>query len=913
MATDYCSVAADDEMSQTIVSSEHDAVARFIVNPVIVLRTGGLPISASTFPSGSALACQSKAAEDAAKITALSQIVCQQLESLLPAAFALGVSCGRAILGTKRALFNGKLPNERHIADVAMLFDEELSKKLQKLTAMLRAPSPARVKEDAYHAELEAGIQSALGLTKHPLLRRGIEVANAALLKRMEQFESTAVSMSRKDRDQLALRLVRYALRSSQKTSPLSSLGLVALCRTETGAGWHPLDQPISCAPIVHHAAHVSHSALEAILVPLISEMANLDPATPICLNSSLEQHAKGFRWWRIRRNEPVDWRVRRTKLDSGTSDATLLHVLYRLAANQGSEQLSIRQMKSRLASILPIAMESRLDPLLEELWRLGVIEPDLPLTADPLELARSRIAALEPTLARALTPPFETLCAMLTATSDGKLKPVRDIEAAFGNLVEAAGNITKLSGFRPILLENCTSPEPSPAFADGLLNDALPGLSLLTRLAPLLAADSPMGRMRRFALAKFVAEYGSGQSISNCLPFLRGCAAEVDEFLGAAPEKRRENLAALRAADPRYDGLLDTRNRFLDKIATAASRSKTVSFHAADLEEFAGRSVELATSRIVSHMYFLQPCVEAGRALYVLNQIYPGAASTYSRFLEKRDDLVSSTVEYLAQISENGGFHELTESFCFNAASYRRLSKQRVSIPPHHVDSDDVVSIASLGIRHREEFNDLVFVNENGVDLSIFYPAVMSPFTMARAQQVVRALGSWVEMIDELWQSIALRVQPDADGVRHLARVEIDNLVIIRACIICPQHLLPSADLPTSEFFFNLSDWAKARGLARQLFVRKYAQEDAESVEAEVWGKPPGKSGKPMPVDLDCPISVLAFQKDLAQTSDHIVFTEALPSREQFVAIRSDEPVVSELGIEITMILNAERSVGDD
>jgi hypothetical protein len=89
-----------------------------------------------------------------------------------------------------------------------------------------------------------------------------------------------------------------------------------------------------------------------------------------------------------------------------------------------------------------------------------------------------------------------------------------------------------------------------------------------------------------------------------------------------------------------------------------------------------------------------------------------------------------------------------------------------------------------------------------------------------------------------------------------------------------------------------------------RHVFVRKYAVKDAVSAESEVWGRPPGKSGKPMPIDFDCPVAVLAFQKDLARTSDHIVFTEALPGRVQYVAVREEEPVVSEFGVEVTMLL---------
>lgn len=878
----------------------------FTVNPVVVLRTGGLGLNATRFPAGAALLTEANARDHATECVRLADVVCEELQGLLPAAYDHSADCGRAMLQVRRRLHNGKLPHAAQIQLIEPLLSPEQAQNLAMLIGILAMPDQAQRRHIAYQNELDAGIKASLDLANDPLLRRGIEVANSALFNRLERFERNPEEISKKDRDQLGMRLLRYALRAGRKTSPLSTLGIVTLCPSQSVSGWHPSDRALKCPAIVHHDMQVSHSALEALLNPLLSQLANLDSSTLVSLNTSLEQHAEGFAWWRIRKDDPPEIRVRRSQLDVVKSNATLLHVLYRLAKRISHEQPSIGELKAILESILPADIGQRLDSLLAELWQLNVLEPNLPLAVHPMDLARTRISSLRPASKQPMLTAFDSLHTMLTEKSRTNIATVSDIEGVFAIMLKGAGSTLSMQQFRPILIENCTTSSPKQKLGERLKNDVFPSLALIMRLAPILAVDSPMSRLRRFATAMFLEQYGAGTTVDNCLPFIREFAASIDELLHSTPEQRRNKLSTLSATDFDYAALLEHRNRLLEMLAKAASGNETTSFSEDEFDHFADISVALCTSRIISHMFFVQPCIEGERSLYVLNQMYPGAASTYTRFLEQNEDLTSLTADYMAQISENGKFWELTESFCFNASVHPHFTERRVSVPPHHVNRDNVTSIANFGIRHRPAYNDLVFVNSDKEDVSIFFSAIMSPFAMARTHQVVRALGSWVEMIEELWQPIAVRIPPDKDGIRKISRIEIGNLVIVRACIICPQAVLPSAQLPAHEFFFKLSEWAGKQNLAKHVFVRKYAPAAlGDDIEEENWGKPAGKSGKPMPLDFDCPISVLSFQKDLIRTSDQIVFTEALPSPDQFVSTRNGEPVVSELGLEVTMTIN--------
>lgn len=237
MGSRYCD---DDTLAvggtSTGNSTSLSATVRFVFNPVVVLRTGGLAIASAQFPAGAALARETVALEDRANVASRCKALCLELESLLPAAYQLETACGRSVLAAKRALFNGKSPTDEQIAQIAPVLNAQQKGELQGLAGALRGDDPDHVRRRAYHDELMAGYDAALVVARQPLLRRGIEVANSELFKRLERFEQHPESFAGKDRNQLAIRLARYALRASRKTSPLSSLGLVSLCHVDDTA-----------------------------------------------------------------------------------------------------------------------------------------------------------------------------------------------------------------------------------------------------------------------------------------------------------------------------------------------------------------------------------------------------------------------------------------------------------------------------------------------------------------------------------------------------------------------------------------------------------------------------------------------------------------------------------------------------
>ena len=243
-----------------------------------------------------------------------------------------------------------------------------------------------------------------------------------------------------------------------------------------------------------------------------------------------------------------------------------------------------------------------------------------------------------------------------------------------------------------------------------------------------------------------------------------------------------------------------------------------------------------------------------------------------------------------------------------FNACLHPKFASRAVAIPPTPALGDMVMSLEELGIRHRAETNDLVFVDRDGRDVSIFYPAILSPFAMARMDQIVRVLGSSVEMVDDLWRDLAPRLDPRPDGAIAIPRVDFGVLTLIRRTLVCPLHVLPSVKNDAASFFAAFNRWADAEALPRYLFVRRAMLQDEARDDLALESRlrvPGGKIGKPMPLDRDCPLSVQLLQKELANSPLAVVFAEALPSPDQYLYSRGGEPVVAELGIELSYTAN--------
>ena len=882
------------------------AVARtgkFTLHPLAVVRLGGLPASATIFSHGTSSEMLREIGRLEAECESCRQTVCDKIGEVIPSAFERSNEDGRALLKLKRDLFNSRAPAEGALGTLRTLAaDEFYQLVIQFAGSLARLNELRRSFEDAHATEVEHGQGKALAIASDHSFRRAIDLTNRSLSSKLSAFESSGSFRSGKDRAQVAGAVARYILRAGQKISPLSSLGLVAVGRIgePVSSDFRSIDVPL------RRDIQARAGALEYLAGQLLRDLRDIAPSSLVRLNSSLRERDSELHWGATILDDPPSSRVRRTGLSWKRSSSAFFRLLFRIFVSRAEKAIPLHELRAALTEILPGEVRGRVDALLSEAWAAGFLQPELSWSDWPIDQMKAAIGYLDESRGLRANTAFDDL---LSSIGEGEALrlPTAQVEEAFEELIAALGIQLTVSEIRPLLFEDCylrLDEAPIPP-DEKLVSD----LQYLLQLVPMLSVKSPMGRMRRFLTKRFVEDYGVNGSCGDAFEFVSNAAKIIDDLFSGSPEEQVAKLEKIKMIDADQEKLEKLRDKFLTDLASAAQTAQSINLSTEDIASFAEISQQRSVGGSLTQMFFVQPFRKGGEDRYVLNHIYPGASSTFSRFVPDEPEYTNAVSSYLSAISEPGGWLELQGHFGFNACLHPKFASHAVSIPPGLALGDTVISLEELGIRHRAETNDLVFVDRRARDISIFYPAILSPFAMARMEQIVRVLGSSVEMIDDLWRDLAPRLARRPDGAIAVPRVDFGVLTLVRRTLICPARLLPTVKIDAASFFAEFNRWADAESLPRYLFVRRALLQD-ETWDDLAWESrlkvPGGKIGKPMPLDRDCPLSVQLLQKELANSTLAVAFTEALPSPDQYLYSRGTETVVAELGIELSYTANA-------
>ncbi len=830
------------------------------------------------------------------------QSVCDKIGEIIPRAFERSTEDGRALLKLKRDLFNSRVPAEGELGILRTLAADEFYQLVVKFAASLSRFNELRSSFGAAHAaEVEHGHVQALTIASDLSFRRAIDLTNRSLSNTLLAFENSGSFRSGKERAQVAGALARYILRAGQKISPLSSLGLVAV-------GW--IGEPASSDfrsidSRLRRDIQMRAGALEYLAGQLLSDIRDIAPSSMVCLNSSLRERDSELHWGATISDDPPNSRVRRTGLSWKRSSSAFFRLLVRIFASRVEKSIPLQELRVALTGILPSQARDRVDTLLGEAWASGFLQPELSWSDAPIDHMRAAIGYLDGSRRLRANTAFDNLLALIGDDEVRRLPTVR-VEGAFEGLVAALDLQVAVADLRPLLFEDCyLRLEDAPIPPDETL---VSDLRYLLQLVPMLTVNSPMGRMRHFLTKRFVEDYGVNGSCRDAFEFVSSAAKIIDDLFSGSPEEQVVKLEKVKLVDANQKKLEELRHKFLTGLADAARTDQSINLSIDDVASFSEISRQCSVGGSLTQMFFVQPFRNGGEDRYALNHIYPGAASTFSRFVPDEPEYTNAVRSYLSAIAEAGGCLELEGHFGFNACLHPKFASRSVAIPPILPQGDTAMSLEELEIRHRSETNDLVFVDKSGRDVSIFYPAILSPFAMARMEQIVRILGSSVEMVDDLWRDLAPRLVRRPDGAIAIPRVDFGVLTLIRRTLVCPVHVLPSVKNDAASFFAEFNHWADAEALPRYLFVRRALLQDEVRDDLALESRlkvPGGKIGKPMPLDRDCPLSVQLLQKELVSSTLAVVFSEALPSPDQYLYARGNEPVVAELGIELSYTSN--------
>jgi hypothetical protein len=872
---------------------------RFVDCPVSVLRIAGLPLAESRLPAGLAVTGMARLNAARAALDQQTGPVCDAIAALVPAAFAIDPAGARALLTIKRDLHNARLPRPAVIDACRDLVPDSVHSAAAALMGGIAAVAAAEQAYAAAHAQETAdGLEQARTAAMRPEVLGAIAVTNGAVHARLLALADDAAALPEKIRAQTLLSAARYVLRAGQKTSPLSSFGVVAL-------GWEATaDASADVRGAVVQRREPSHAALDHALQAALSDLAALDGAALLGLNTTVEQAGRRFDWRRVEAS-PAGQRVRQAAITAVNSTSGFLTALARVVAHRGGV-LTIDTLRQDLAPLRAAIGAAETETLLADAWRKGFLVPAVPADAEPLDRAVQHAALLGGGRAERLT-------GALRAYAGSARDPQQHVGAtaqALRALFAEAGCAADAPEVRPALFEDCTIAGNTAAAIPTIGPAVRAALHSLLQISPMLSSDLPIARTRRFIVEAFKRRHGEGGALPRSRAFLHSVVDDLRAVLAGPQADGEAAFAAVRAASPLHDQLLRGREQFLDALAqsalSGAAGAPAIVPPGVVTDAIAALPAQ-TRAQMVSQMFFLQALPGDPDADHVLNAIYPGGASTFSRFIAPDSAAHAGISAYLDEISAGLEPMEIAGGFGFNAAWHPPYTARRAAIPPYMAPGESIIDVGQLGLRHRPETDDLVFHDPARGDIAIHYAAILNPLMLPLDFQVVRALSPFGELITNLAEPILDRLPVAADGSRSLPRLVFQRLVLARAQQMVPHSLLPDPALAPALFFAAFNQWADARGLPRFLFASRRRAGRTETDTRAVPDSRARRAIKPLPLDRWSPLAVLLLQREIATDAGEIALVEALPRPDQTAVTRHGQPVVAEYAFEMSMLASAQ------
>ncbi|MEZ7131570.1 lantibiotic dehydratase [Nonomuraea sp. AD125B] len=762
------------------------------------------------------------------------------------------------VLPLRRDVHNGRVPRESLVARLG-----DLPERVPGLAGWLAAArARARLEQ-----ELAAGWGDALTAEREVLagictaepLRQAVTLTGRDLLYGVDRTAACAGRPDKRAR-QAEPTVLRYALRATSKTSPLSWY-------TSVGLGWW--DGRPGCDPPPRACSQVNHVLVTRLLNALLG-----DPGRRVNLPHRL---APALR--------ERDGRVVYQR-DIPQADATHVH-----AAREERVELALtgpvafllrhlrqgertpRELAELLArNIASPAAAQAAGAYVGQMIDVGLIVPVWPVDPQDPDVLGSLARWLEtaPTAGGVVS---DGVVADLLVAGDslaGRLASLRERTAAFSSLPAAArpaalaaladdwretGELVgaDLAGV-PVLMEDVTLPRPL-ALGAGHGRADLPALA---RLTPLTMLFDHHLFVRRLVTERFVDLYGSGARVplSACTELMSQVWSQVlgnrqrDPGIEAAREQVRELISA--AGDPH------SLDREIPREAVDA---------AADLLP------AWVHARPVSYSYFVQPVPGGGLAV---NHVYAGFARFTSRFLPQLDPSATAAVtEWLHRVLGPDTV-QYRPVLGFNANLHPMVTAREVGEDPRWAD----LPPEELDLLHDED-TELVRVVDRatGRPLSVLYLGFLVPYSLPDRTAPLTA-----DLVCGHPALSGLAGRRETGGVTELGRLTHDGIVLQRR----KWKFADDAATALREAFRSEHPAvAAARLRARHGLPEHLFAEASTAVDSLAGFLRKLRAAKPQYVDLGNALHLRCLPAHLERYPEDIALVEALP-----VPGTVDEPV---------------------
>ncbi|GAB2905320.1 lantibiotic dehydratase [Streptomyces mayteni] len=869
----------------------------------------------------------------------------------------------RALLRLRREVFNNRRPRDPE-ADLALVagLDPAAAEALadwlaaRELLADREAAGPGLLAE-----ELQYGRAELRRLAADPRLRSGVLLASPPLDAELDAFLAAAPEKGGKRARKTERSLLAYLYRTACKTSPFSTFTGVALGTLhDAGDAARPLDglgevrrgpvprpghgalprpapprgrdRPPTARgyPPAQPAEHLalagpwtSHPRLNVLVLGRVAEAVVAEPGRRADLPVA---PAPG--WGR------EDDRVRyvRRWVTAGDDDTAVTFdtvrdrvfflrrsgVLERMLALFGERPgLRYGELVGWLAADRgePAADVER---YLAALVEVGMVQvPSLSTGAhdtDPLRAFQESLRALERPwairTAAALDGPADCLARYPAASPPERRALLAELRERLADVQRELG-VEQPRVPRTVLYEDVTAPTVSASRAAFSAALAEP-LRSIERVLPAFDLTLPQ---RLTLKGFFLARFGAGGRCDDLLRLIHDFHEDFfDQYLSFTSRRPRFDAEGRHTPEENWLGLpqlkaLDAaRQVFQDGVRArwAEHRDSGGSELVLDEALLAAVAAELEPLpkglELYSHHVQLA-AAGPGEPLVVLNRSYGGLSFPFSRFTHCHDGLSTRLRERARRLQPPGAvFAEVTGGpVTSNLNLHGELTDHEIVCPGEtsSVPADRQLHLADLSLVHDRDADRLVLRSARlGREVVPVYLGYLVPLALPEVPRTLLLLSPTSMSPLDVWGGIP--AGPERDGVTHRPRVRHGRLVLGRRGWTAPATALPprATGGGDADWYLGWRRWRRHHGLPERVFAT-----------VSDGGARGATGAKPQYVDLESPLSLLAFEGLVRRPEARVVFREALPDQEGPLLGSEQGAHVTEFAVETVRVPHVEGS----
>ena len=639
----------------------------------------------------------------------------------------------RVVLPLRRDVHNGRTPRETLLAVLA-----DLPARLPELDRWLRL----RAEANAVVETLVAAWPDALAAERTLLaevaaaepLRRASVLTGRDLLYGLERTARAGGEPDKKARKSEAT-VLRYALRATAKTSPLSWY---------TSVGWgHWATEDALPAGEPAAIARVNRVLLARLTAALL---ADLPGTLPHRLAPALSERDGRLHF---RRDIPVTGAARAYIVKEESVDLALtgpLRFVVDAVRDAGPKGITPDDLAQVLADRLPDDQSARVSAFLGKLLGVGLLIPVEPVAQQDPDAVASLAGWLrdrgEPGTAGKLLALEEATTGFATLDATDRPARLSELDAGWRALGEATG--ADLTGVPP-LTEDVYLPGTArlgPAHG----SDAT---DTLARLTPLLMLFDRQLLIRRYARDRFIDRFGKAGAASP---------ADCADLLSTALQQTIAGPENAEAAE-----IAAHRRRLVTRAGTDGEITDDL------IDEAEALLPAWARTRPVSYSFFFQPLPDGG---VVVNHLYAGFGRFTSRFLDgfgpsARTEVAEHLREFL------GDFAQYRPVYGFTANLHPLVGALDVGEDARWADR----APDEFDVCHDPEADELRLRDRRtGRFLDVLYPGFLMPLILPD-----RVAALYTDLACGWTDLDALRPSTKEGGVTTQGRLRYRNVLLSR------------------------------------------------------------------------------------------------------------------------------------